>query len=221
MARDQGAFAGHLLGVHLADAVHAVGLGFGELLAGVCLAVGFDAAGLGVAFSSLHTGHALGFGFQLALLDLALLEGQHVLHGFFLGARGNHLFARSGFGGDFAANLVCRCVQLGFLHALVLELQRVAHLLGGQFLGQQAVHAAAVFSGQVHLADLHAAKHHAIGREAGAQFGLDDLCDLGALGREDLPHRVAGEHLVDQALHCGCHDVAVHVVGQVARLHSG
>ncbi len=140
-----------------------------------------------------------------------------MLHGLFLGAGGNHLLAGGGFGGHFAAHLVGTRVELGLLHALVLELQRVAHLLGGQFFGQQAVHAAAVLGGQVHLADLHMAQHDAVAGQAGAQFALDVLLDLGALGREDLAHRVAGKHLVDQALHGRLDDLGADVVGQVAR----
>jgi hypothetical protein len=144
-----------------------------------------------------------------------------MLHGLFLRLGGNHLLAGRGFGGHFAAHLVGVGVQLGFLHALVLELQRVAHLLGRQLLGQQAVHAPAVLGGQIHLADLQAAQRDAIGRQAGAQLGFDDLRNLGTLGREDFTHGVAGKHLVDQALHSGLDDVGAYVVGQVACFDGG
>ena len=144
-----------------------------------------------------------------------------MLHGLFLGLGGNDLLAGGGFGGHFAAHLVGVGVQLGFLHALVFQLQRVAHFFGGQLFGQQAVHAPAVLGGQIHLADLQAAQRDAIGRQAGAQLGFDDLRDLGTLGREDFTHRVAGEHLVDQALHGGFDNVGAHVVGQVAGLDGG
>ena len=221
MPGHQGAFARHLLGVDLADAVHAVGLGLGQLLAGVGLAVGFDAAGLGIALGGLDTRNLFRFGFELALLDLALLEGQHVLHGLFLRLRGNHLLAGRGFGRHFAAHLVGVGVQLGFTHALVFQLQRVAHFFGRQLFGQQAVHAPAVFGGQIHLADLDAAQRDAIGRQAGTQLGFDDLRNLRTLGREDFTHGVAGKHLVDQALHSGLDDVGAYVVGQVACFDGG
>ena len=86
------------------------------------LAGGFDLAGLRCAFSQLDARLTLGLGLQLALLDLALLEGQHMLHGFFLRAGGNHLLARGSLGLDLAA--------------LTLSLGcegRLAHLLLTQF----------------------------------------------------------------------------------------
>src|SRR5256885_2829070 len=51
-------------------------------------------------------------------------------------------------------------------------------------------------------------------------FGFHDLGDLGALGRENLAHGVACEHLVDQALHGGLHDVAAYVDRKSTRLNS-
>ena len=73
-----------------------------------------------------------------------------------------------GLGGLLAAHLLGLAVELHFLHPLVLELQRVAHLLGRELLGEQPVHAAPVVGGQVDLAHLHRAQHDAVGGELAA-----------------------------------------------------
>ena len=71
-----------------------------------------------------------------ALLDLALLERQHVLHRLFLRLGGDHRLARGGFGGLLAARLLGLAVERHLFHAPILELERVAHLLGGELLGE-------------------------------------------------------------------------------------
>jgi hypothetical protein len=93
------------------------------------------------------------------------------------------------------------------------QVERVAHLVGFEFLGQQALHAGAVFGRQIDLAELHAFEQQAIGRQLGFELGLDRLLDLGAFVGEDLAHRVLGEHAVDHALHRRLH----HLAGQIGR----
>ena len=82
----------------LADLLHAVGLGVGQLLPRIGLAAGLDAARLRVAFGDLDARRLLGLGLELALLDLPLLERQHVLHRFFLRLGRDDLFARGRLG---------------------------------------------------------------------------------------------------------------------------
>ena len=136
-------------------------------------------------------------------------------HGFFLRLGRNDLFGAGRGGGGLALDLVGQRVQFGFAHALVLELQRVAHLGRFQLFGQQLVHAAAVLLGQLHLADLHGAQQQAVGRHPAAQFGLNRGLDFSAFGGEDLAHRVARQHFVDHALHRGLHHLRANVFGQV------
>jgi hypothetical protein len=219
VARDQGAFAAHLLGVRLADLVEAVDLGVGELLARLGLAVRLDATRLRAPLGGLDARHFERLGLELALLDLALLERQHVLHRLFLALGGDHLLARRGLGADLAPDLLRLRGELGLLDLLLLEVERVLHLLAGEFLCEQALHAPAVVGGEVDLADLHVAQDDAVGREARLQLVLDRGLDLAALGREDLAHRVAREHLVDDALRRRLDDLGADVVGQALGEH--
>ena len=140
-----------------------------------------------------------------------------MLHRLGLRTCGDDLLVARGLGVLLAPHLLGLGLERGFLHALVLQLQRVAHLLGLELFGQQLLHAGAVVGRQVDLADLHRAQHDAVGGELGLQLGLDRLLDIGALAGEDLAHRVAREHLVDDALHGGLDDLAVAVVRQVPR----
>jgi len=87
VAGHQRAFALHLLGVGLPDGLQSECFSSREALAGICLAAGFDPASLRVALRAPHVGDAIGLGLELPLLDLALLEGQHVLHRLVLRAR--------------------------------------------------------------------------------------------------------------------------------------
>jgi len=132
-------------------------------------------------------------------------------------AREQVIAARRRFGPHLAPHLLRVSLQLGLLHPLVFQLQRVAHLLRLELLGQQAFHAALVVGRQVHLADQHALEQHAVGGQARAQLGLQRLLDFGALGGEDLAHRVAREHLVDHVLHRRLHDLRVQAGRQRAR----
>ena len=159
----------------------------------------------------------LGLGLELALLDLLLLERQHVGHRLFLRLGRDDLLLAGGLGGLLALDLVGLGFERGLLDLLVLQFEREAHLLAREFLGEQRLHAALVVGRQVDLADLHVAQHDAVGGQLRTQFGLDHLLDLGALGREDLAHRVAREHAVDHAAHRGRDDLAVDVGRQVAR----
>ena len=130
----------------------------------------------GAALGALDARHLLGLGLELALLDLPLLEGQHVLHRLFLRLGGDDLLARGRLGGLLAAHFLGLAVELGLLDVLVLQLQRVAHLLGRQLLGQQALHAAPVVRRQVDLAHLHGAQHDAVLRPAWVSSSVSIAC---------------------------------------------
>src|SRR6188472_568164 len=106
MVGDQDAFTFHLFAVYAADPVEPVDLGIGQLLARSSFAGGFDLSCLGHALGDANAGGLLRLGFEGALLDLLLLEGQYMLHGFFLAARSNDLLPCRGLGCFLAANLV-------------------------------------------------------------------------------------------------------------------
>ena len=59
---------------------------------------------------------------------------------------------------------------------------------------------------------LDTAQHEPSAASFGCELGVDLLLDLGALAREDLPHRVAREQRVDDALHRRAHQIRVEVV---------
>src|SRR5262249_4215793 len=84
MAGANGALERHVLSVRLAPSFQAVCLGIGELLARFGFARRLDTARLGGTLRASDASRLLGLGFEAALLDLAFLERQHVLHRFFL-----------------------------------------------------------------------------------------------------------------------------------------
>ncbi len=164
-----------------------------------------------------NAGLLLRLGLELALLDLALLEGEDVLHRFLLPLGGDHLLPRGRLGELLAARLLGLAVERHLFHALVFQLQRVAHLLARELLGQELVHAATVFGGQVDITDEHVTQGDAVRAQAGLQLFFYRLLDLDALGREDLAHGVAREHLVNDAGDGGLHDLRIDVLGQLRR----
>lgn len=131
MARDQGAFSFHLLGVGFADFFQAIHFGIGEFLPCVRFTIGFDAPRLRVCLGAANACNFVRFGFQLTLLDLALFEGQDMFHGFFLRFCRDDLFPRRRLGGFFAMHFFRFAIKRDFFHALVLELKRITHFFRG------------------------------------------------------------------------------------------
>src|SRR5258706_1278878 len=177
MTADQRALAFHLLRGGLPNRLQSESFGLRQPLSSICLAVGFYAARLCVALSAPDGGDALGLGLEPALLDLALLDRQHVLHRFVLRARRDQLLERRSLGRLLATHPRGFRLELGLLHPLLLELERVAHLLGGELLGEQRLHAAAGVGREVDLAAQHVAQPDAVGGQLGAQLPLDRLPD--------------------------------------------
>ena len=67
-----------------------------------------------------------------------------------------------------APDLVRVGLELGLLDLLLLELERVAHLLGRELLGEQRLEPVLVLVGQIDVPDEHVAQHDAVGRAASA-----------------------------------------------------
>ena len=217
MPADELALAGHLRRRHLPELGHAVSLGIGQLLARRGLALGLDAAGLRSAFGQLDARLALGLGLQLPLLDLAPLEGQHMLHGFFLRPGGNHLLAGRGVGVDLAALTLGAGLQGGLAHLLLAQFEREAHLVAGQALVEQGIQATAVLRRQVHRAELQVLQHQPVGGQPLAQGLLDLALHLGALGAEQLAHGALRHLLVEDAGQLRLHQITADVFGQRPR----
>src|SRR5207237_6622999 len=109
----------------------------GELLPGVRLAPGLDSARLGSALGRANPRGLLRLGLEPALLDLLLLEGQDVLHGLFLSARGYDLLLTSRLGRLLPPHFVDLVLELRLLPLGLLELERIADLLGRALLGAE------------------------------------------------------------------------------------
>src|SRR5205085_7905871 len=79
------AFVAHAFGIGHGGHADAVRLGFGQQLAALHLGFTVNDFGFGHGFGVFHGRLFVGFGFELGLLDLLLLQGQRVLHGVRLG----------------------------------------------------------------------------------------------------------------------------------------
>src|SRR5258707_2378793 len=183
MTADQRALAFNLLRSGLPNRLQSESFGLRRPLSSICLAAGFYAARLCVASSAPDGGDALGLGLEPALLDLALLERQHVLHRFVLPARRDQLLERRSLRRLLAAHPRGFRLELGLLHPLLLELERVAHLLGGELLGEPRLPAAAVGGRPAGLAHPHVGARGAAGGPLGAHLGPDRLAGPRAVGR--------------------------------------
>ena len=137
-------------------------------------------------------------------------------HRLLLRLGGDDLLARGGVGRGLPADLVCLGLERDLLDLLLLQLERVAHLLGLQFLGKQLLHAVAVVRREIDVADLHRLEGDAVGSELGTQFVFDAALDFLALGGEDLAHRVARERVIGHALHLRSDDLGIDIGRQAA-----
>ena len=140
-----------------------------------------------------------------------------MLHGLFLSARGYDLLLTSRLGRLLPPHLVGLGLELRLLHLGLLELERIADLLGLELLGEELPHAGAILRRQIHLSHVHAAEHKPYRRKLRRQLGHDFLLNLGALAREDLARRVPGKQGVHDPLHGRADEIGVEVVRKLLR----
>ena len=111
---DQGAIAFELDARDLADLVHAIDLGVGQL-AGATRPRPWPRSGAPAPSPSAcrHARDLFRIGLELALFDLLLLERNDMLHRLFLGLRRDDLFVCRRLGGLLPAHLFGLALQLG------------------------------------------------------------------------------------------------------------
>ena len=199
---------------NLADTIVAVGFGIGQLAPRFGLPGRLNLTRFGRRLGSLDARDLLGFGFQTALLDLLLLERQHMLHRFGLCLGGDDLFLAGRFGRLLAPDFLGLGFEVGLLDLLFLEFERVAHFFTGEFLSQQLFHAGLVVSRKIDLADHHGLQLDAVLLKQRLEFCFDAFLDLLAFRREDFAYRVTRHRLVQHTLDHRLHHLGSDVVRQ-------
>ena len=191
--RHQRALALHLAGIRLAHEIKSIGLGIREFLPRIGFALGLDAARLRGALRGADTRDFVGFRLELPLLDLLLLEGQDVLHGFLLRARCDDLLLAGGFRGRLPPHFVGLGLELLLLDLRLLELQGVMNFLGLELLGEQLLHSGSIVGRQIDLPHIDFAQHEPHGGEFRLELRDELLLDLGPPLRERSPARNSGQ----------------------------
>ena len=150
--------------------------GVGQQVAPLQFGLAVDHLGLRVGIGILNGRFLARFGFQLALLNLLLLQRQRVLHGIGLALGLHHLGLRVAFSLLHLLHGLGFGLQLGNLHLLLLDVGVDAHLVVLLLLQQQSFQALGVLVGQLNVREHHLFDDDAVGR----QLARDDCRSLGA-----------------------------------------
>ena len=191
--RHQRALALHLAGIRLAHEIQSIGLRIREFFPRIGFALGLDAARLRGALRGANTRDFVGFGLELPLLDLLLLEGQDVLHGLLLRAGCDDLLLAGGFRRRLPPHLVGLGLELLLFDLRLLELEGVMNFFGLEFLGEELLHSGSIVGRQIDLSYIDFAQHEAHGGEFRLELRNELLLYLRPPLRERFPARSSGQ----------------------------